>query len=36
MQETQMYEDELKEVNEYNSDLFAQLQELEAKCAEES
>jgi hypothetical protein len=36
MQETQMYEDELKEANEYNSVLFARLQELEAKCAEES
>jgi hypothetical protein len=31
-----MYEDELKEANEYNSILFARLQELEAKCAEES
>jgi hypothetical protein len=31
-----MYEDELKEANEYNSVLFSQLQELEAKCAEES
>jgi hypothetical protein len=36
MQETQMYEDELKEANEYNSILSAQLQELETKCAEES
>jgi hypothetical protein len=36
MQETQMYKDKLKEVNEYNSVLFARLQELEAKCAEES
>jgi hypothetical protein len=31
-----MYENELKEANEYNSVLFAQLQELEAKCAEEN
>jgi hypothetical protein len=36
MQQTQMYKDELKEANEYNSILFARLQELEAKCAEES
>jgi hypothetical protein len=36
MQETQMYEDELKEANEYNSVLFPRLQELEAKCTEES
>jgi hypothetical protein len=36
MQETQMYENELKEANEYNSVLFAQHQELEAKCVEES
>jgi hypothetical protein len=35
MQETQMYEDKLKEANEYNSVLFAWLQELEDKCAEE-
>jgi hypothetical protein len=31
-----MYENELKEVNEYNSVLFARLQELEAKCTVES
>jgi hypothetical protein len=36
MQETQMYEDELKKANEYNSILSTQLQELEAKCTEES
>jgi hypothetical protein len=36
MQETQIYEDELKEVNEYNSVLSTRLQELETKCAEES
>jgi hypothetical protein len=36
MQETQLYEDELKEVNEYNSVLFSRLQELETKCAKES
>jgi hypothetical protein len=36
MQETKMYEDELKEANEYNSVLFAQLQELKGKCTEES
>jgi hypothetical protein len=36
MQQTQMYKDELKEANEYNSILFARLQELKAKCAEES
>jgi hypothetical protein len=36
MQETQLYENELKEMNEYNSVLFAQLQELEAKCAVEN
>jgi hypothetical protein len=36
MQETPMYENELKEANEYNSVLFAQLRELEAECAEES
>jgi hypothetical protein len=35
-QETQMFEDELKEANEHNSVLFARLQELEAKLAEES
>jgi hypothetical protein len=36
MQETQMYEDKLKEANEYNSILSARLQELETKCAKES
>jgi hypothetical protein len=36
MKETQMYEDEHKEVNKYNSILYARLQELEAKCIEES
>jgi hypothetical protein len=36
MQETQMYEDELKEANEYKSIFFARLQEFEAKCTEES
>jgi hypothetical protein len=36
MQEAQMYENELKEANEYKSVLFAGLQELEAKCTEES
>jgi hypothetical protein len=36
MQETQLYEGDLKEANKYNSILFARLQELEAKCAEES
>jgi hypothetical protein len=36
MQETQMYESELKEVNEYILTLFAQLEELEAKCTEET
>jgi hypothetical protein len=36
MQETQMYEDELKKANEYNSILSTQLQELEAKRTEES
>jgi hypothetical protein len=35
MQETQMFEDELKEANEHNSILFARLQEHEAKLAEE-
>jgi hypothetical protein len=35
MQETQMYEDELKEANEYNSVLSTRLQELETKCVEE-
>jgi hypothetical protein len=32
MQETQMYETELKEVNEYISALFAWLEELESNC----
>jgi hypothetical protein len=36
MQETKMYEDELKEANEYNLVLFAQLQELKGKCTKES
>jgi hypothetical protein len=36
MQETQMYEYELKEVNECNSVLVARLRELEVKCAEQS
>jgi hypothetical protein len=36
MQETQMFEDELKEANEYYLVLFAWLQELEAKLSEES
>jgi hypothetical protein len=36
MQETQMFEDELKEANKHNLVLFTQLQELEAKLAEES
>jgi hypothetical protein len=36
MQETQTFEDELKEVSELNSVLFAQNQELEAKLVEES
>jgi hypothetical protein len=36
MQETQTFEDEFKEANEHNSALFARLQELEAKLAEES
>jgi hypothetical protein len=31
-----MYENELKKANEYISALFARLQELEAKCAEEN
>jgi hypothetical protein len=31
-----MYENKLKEANEYNSVLFARLQEPGAKCAEES
>jgi hypothetical protein len=33
MQETQMYENELKEVNEYISALCALLEEIDAKCA---
>jgi hypothetical protein len=36
MQETQMYATELKEKNEYISALFARLEELEAKCTEET
>jgi hypothetical protein len=36
MQETQMYEIELKEVNEYISALFARLKEIKAKCVEET
>jgi hypothetical protein len=36
MQETHMYESELKEVNEYISPLFARLKELESKCTEET
>jgi hypothetical protein len=36
MQETQVFEDELKEVSELNSVLYARNQELEAKLAEES
>jgi hypothetical protein len=36
MMETQILEDELKEVRELNSALLAQEQELEAKLAEES
>jgi hypothetical protein len=36
MMETQILEDELKEVGELNSALLAQEQELEAKLAEES
>jgi hypothetical protein len=36
MQETQLYEDKLKESNKCNSVLVARLQELEAKCIEES
>jgi hypothetical protein len=31
-----MYENELKEANEYISALFAWLEELEAKCIEEN
>jgi hypothetical protein len=36
MQETQMFEDELKEADEHKSVLFARLQDLEDKLAEES
>jgi hypothetical protein len=36
MTKTQILEDELKEVGEFNSVLLAQKQELEAKLAEES
>jgi hypothetical protein len=36
MQETQMYEDELNEANEYNSILSTRLQEHETECVEES
>jgi hypothetical protein len=36
MTNTQILEDELKEVGEFNSVLLAQKQELEAKLAEES
>jgi hypothetical protein len=36
MQETQMYETELKEANKYISSLFARLEELEAKCTKET
>jgi hypothetical protein len=36
MQETQMNENELKEANEYISTLTARLEELEAKCTEET
>jgi hypothetical protein len=36
MQETQMYENELKEANEYISALTARLEELEAKCTDET
>jgi hypothetical protein len=36
MQETQMYENELKEANEYISTLATRLEELEAKCTEET
>jgi hypothetical protein len=35
MSETQILEDELKEVSELNSIIFAQKQELEAKLVEE-
>jgi hypothetical protein len=36
MQETQIYENDLKEANEYISALFALLEELEAKCTKEN
>jgi hypothetical protein len=36
MQETQMFETELKEANEYISSLFAHLKELEDKCTMET
>jgi hypothetical protein len=36
MQETQLFEDELKESTELNSFLYARNQELEAKLSEES
>jgi hypothetical protein len=36
MQETQMYENELKEANEYISTLATRLEELKAKCTEET
>jgi hypothetical protein len=36
MTETQAFEDELKEVSELNSVLFARIQELEAHLVEES
>jgi hypothetical protein len=36
MQETQMYENELKEANEYISTLATRLKELNAKCTEET
>ena len=36
MQEAQAFEDELKEVGELNSILYAQNQELKANLAEES
>jgi protease II len=36
MQETQMFETELKEANEYISALFAHLKELKDKCTMET
>jgi hypothetical protein len=36
MQETQMYENKLKEANEYILALATWLEELEAKCTEET